>query len=162
VCRRAASSPDSDVALDLTNRRCAGSSAITVFAVGVTRGGGEGRLASSDLSKERHILATQDGRAGYIQLQAPASLHARVAFEDGGSRVRSCECAWVMDRRLPCHSRSVLNGLEWLEIAWATALCPRRRTMGGRAHDEPFGVWRGARVYADAAQRDLGRGPIGR
>lgn len=36
-----------------------------------------------------------------------------------------CEYAWVMDRRLPCHSCEALNGLEWLEIAWATALLPR-------------------------------------
>lgn len=30
----------------------------------------------------------------------------------------------MMDRRLPCHSCEALNGLEWPEIARATALCP--------------------------------------
>lgn len=56
----------------------------------------------------------------------------------------------MMDRWLPCHSCEALNGLEWLEIAWATALCPRRRTMDGRACEYAC-----ADVYADAAQRDV-------
>lgn len=44
---------------------------------------------------------------------------------------RSRECAWVMDRRLPCHSCEALNGLEWPEIARANCIVrPHPRNNG--------------------------------